>query len=104
MKSYTTYNKSEKIIRIRKILKQRRKSYDPFDNYAIIKKINNVKEFYETNKKLKTIGRNKLFNGSFPLLNIISNRKSLNHSDSLIQSILSVQDLSKSEIINLITK
>jgi hypothetical protein len=103
MKSYTIYNKSEKIIRIRKILKQRRKSYDPFDNYAIIKKINNVKEFYETNKKLKTIGRNRLFNGSFPLLNIISNRKSLNHSDSLIQSILSEQDLSKSEIKNLIT-
>lgn len=103
MKSYTIYNKSEKIIRIRKILKQRRKSYDPFDNYAIIKKINNVKEFYETNKKLKTIGRNKLFNGSFPLLNIISNRKSLNHSDSLIQSILSEQDSSKSEINNLIT-
>ena len=103
MKSYTVYNKSEKIIRIRKILKQRRKSYDPFDNYAIIKKINNVKEFYETNKKLKTIGRNRLFNGSFPLLNIISNRKSLNHSDSLIQSILSEQDLWKSEIINLIT-
>ena len=50
-KSYTIYNKSEKIIRIRKTFKQRRKNYDPFDNYAIIKKINNEKEFYETNKK-----------------------------------------------------
>ncbi len=55
-------NKSEKIIRIRKILNQRRKSYKPFDNYVIIKKINNLKEFYETNKQLKTIGRNRLFN------------------------------------------
>ncbi len=99
MKSYTIYNKSEKIIRIRKILKTKKKKLWSFDNYAIIKKINEEKEFYETNKKLKAIGRNRLFNGSFPLLNKISNRKSLNHSDSSIQSLLSEQDLSKSEII-----
>ena len=51
VKIYTIYNKSEKIIRIRKTFKQRRKNYDSFDNYEIIKKMNNVKEFYETNKK-----------------------------------------------------
>ena len=88
--------KSDKAMFISRILKQKRKLI-AYDGMATNRKKIDVNDCLP-NEKLKRKGRNKLFDEpSFPLLNILSNRKALNNSNLLIKNMLSEQDLPKSE-------
>ena len=88
----------EKIKKISKVLSQKNIKYTAFDNMATNRKKININDCLPNNEKVKRKGRNQLFDKiSFPLINLLSNRKTLNNSNTLMKSMLTEQDLPKEE-------
>ena len=88
----------EKIKKISKVLSQKNIKYSAFDNMATNRKKINIIDCLPNNEKIKRKGRNQLFDKiSFPLINLLSNRKTLNNSNTLMKSMLTEQDLPKEE-------
>ena len=88
----------EKITKISQVLSEKKINYSAFDNMATNRKKINIIDCLPNNEKIKRKGRNKLFNEpSFPLINLLSNRKTLNNSNTLMKSMLTEQDLPKEE-------
>ena len=97
-KSKTLDTEQEKVIKISLVLSEKNIKYSAFDNMATNRKKININDCLPNNEKVKRKGRNKLFDEpSFPLINLLSNRKTLNNSNTLMKSMLTEQDLPKEE-------
>ena len=87
----------EKNRKIRQMISQK-KEFAPFDNLAINRKKIRIIDCISNNEKPIIQSRNILFEEHYPLINIISNRNSLNHSKNFMQNMFTYQNLSQTEV------
>jgi hypothetical protein len=92
----------EKNEKIQKIINEKRE-YRPFDGMATNRKKIKIIDFFPSNDKQIIRDKNLILEEHYPLINIISNRNSLNHSKYLMRDMLSNKNLSQTEI-NIISK
>ncbi len=92
----------EKNKKIQNIINEK-KEFEPFDGMATNRKKIKIIDFFPGYEKQIIRGRNLILEEHYPLINIISNRNSLNHSKYLMRDMLSNKNLSQTEM-NIISK
>ena len=96
------FDSEEKNKKIQKIINEKR-VFVPFDGMATNRKKIRIIDFFPSNDKQIIKGQNLILEEHYPLIKIISNRNSLNHSKYLMRDMLSNKHLSQTEM-NVINK